>query len=101
MTRLLLILFAVFISIPASSQANEGAGLLRSDLNGALPKGLWRKQNRSEITYLLQNLPAHSDSRAMQEIKRNMLLSYYKTREITNDVTLEDAKTCSPYVYKN
>ena len=92
MTRLLLILLAVFISMPSSSHANEGAGLLRSDLNGALPKGLWRKQNRSEITYLLQNLPAHSDSRAMQEIKRDMLLSYYKTREITNDVTLKDGE---------
>jgi hypothetical protein len=92
MTRLLFILFALLISTPSFAQANEGAGLIYSDLNGALPKGLWRKQNRSEIIYLLQNLPAHSSSRAVQEIKRDMLLSYYDTSEIVNDVSVKSGK---------
>jgi hypothetical protein len=90
MIRFLLILFALLVSSPA--QANEGAGLLYRDQNGALPKGLWRKQNRSEIIFLLQNLPAYSDSRAIQDIKHNMLLSYYDVSEIVNDVKMKEGE---------
>lgn len=69
---------------------NQGAGLLYSDLDGALPKGLWWKQHRSDIIYLLQNLPASAPSRAVQEIKRNMLVSYYNTSVIANDIKRQD-----------
>ena len=66
--------------------ANEGAGLIRSDLNGAFPKALWRDQYRSEINYLLKKLPANADSRSIQVIKRNMLISLYDTSLIKNDI---------------
>ncbi len=69
-----------------SSYAQEGAGLLRSDLNGAFPKALWRDQPRSEINYLLKNLPANAPLRSIQEIKRNMLLSTYDTSLIQSDI---------------
>lgn len=107
MKYFLLISFSALLFMTAPSQAQEeiddmapesyqnpvidqGAGLLFSDLNGALPKGLWWKQNRSDIIYLLQNLPAEAPSRAFQEIKRNMLVSYYDTSVITDDIIEED-----------
>jgi hypothetical protein len=70
------------------TNAPEGAGLLVNDTEGALPKGLWRLQPRSEITYLLKTMPAEAPFRSLQEIKRNLLISTYDTGEIENDVTL-------------
>ncbi|HPD82845.1 MAG: hypothetical protein R3D88_01155 [Alphaproteobacteria bacterium] len=70
----------------------EGAGLLYSDLNGALPKSLWRDQNRSEIVYLLKNLPAHAPTRAIQDVKRNMLISYYDVSAINKDVPIQSGE---------
>ncbi len=87
-----LILLCFLSFAPSVQAADEGAGLIRSDLNGALPKGLWRNQNRSEIAYLIQNMPDHAPSRAMQTIKRNMLVSVYDTRGIINDVSAEDGR---------
>ena len=103
MIRFLALSFIAFLSTPFPAQAdltamhanmgaNEGAGLLRSDLKGALPKGLWYKQNRSEIVYMLQNLPTAGLSRAVQDIKRNMLLSYYDTSVITNDIDVKEGE---------
>lgn len=69
---------------------NEGAGLISSDQDGALPKGLWRKQYRSEINYLLRNMPANSSLRSVQQIKRNMLVSYYDASLIENDIDTKD-----------
>ena len=84
MRLFIILLIGLFISLPAS--AYEGAGLLVSDQQGALPKALWRDQPRSEIAYLLKNLPADSTMRSEQSIKRNMLLSYYDTSLIKNDI---------------
>lgn len=84
--RIFLFISAFFCLLSSPVFAKEGAGLLVSDLKGALPKALWRDQPRSEITYLLQNLPANARLRSMQEIKRNMLLSVYDTRLIDNDI---------------
>ncbi len=80
------LLLGAMLCIPLSANANEGAGLIVSDLEGALPKSLWTEQPRSEITYLLKNLPAQAPSRAMQEIKRNMLISTYNMDLIEDDV---------------
>ncbi len=91
-----LILFTALIllsfSIPSFAQEKslqEGAGLLTSDLKGALPKALWSKQPRSEITYLLKNLPADGSMRSIQKIKRDMLLSRYDTSLIDNDIDIK------------
>ncbi|HPF79133.1 MAG TPA: hypothetical protein PLF01_07570, partial [Alphaproteobacteria bacterium] len=78
------------ISFPA--KANEGAGLLHSDLNGALPKALWRGQPRSEINFLLKQLPPDASLRSIQEIKRNMLLSNYDTSLINNDIEVPEGE---------
>jgi Rps23 Pro-64 3,4-dihydroxylase Tpa1-like proline 4-hydroxylase len=86
MKHLFIFLLGLLVILPAPVSANEGAGLLFSDLNGALPKGLWRKQMRSEINFLLKNLPPDSDLKSVQEIKRNMLLSYYDTTLIVDDI---------------
>ena len=83
LTTLFTILFLCLLNTPATAQ--EGAGLLFSDLNGAFPKGMWRKQPRSEINYLLERLPADAPLRSIQVIKRNMLLSRYDTSQIIHD----------------
>lgn len=89
---------AILSSLPfqgtayANKYENEGAGLLHRDLDGALPKALWNKQPRSEIVYLLQNLPASSHLRSVQEVKRNMLLSSYDTSLIDNDMPIKDGE---------
>ena len=93
------LLFSVLVAlicfcVPVKAQektnqnAAEGAGLLVSDVNGALPKGLWRNNPRSEITYLLKTLPAEAPFKSLQKIKRNMLLSTYDTSDIDNDVEI-------------
>lgn len=84
--RLFALLLFILISTPVTANAYEGAGLIRSDLKGALPKGLWRNQYRSEISYLLKNLPAQASSRTYQDMKHKMLISTYDTRGIINDV---------------
>ncbi|MEM7618494.1 MAG: hypothetical protein AAF244_03815, partial [Pseudomonadota bacterium] len=86
----ILVAFACFC-VPAKAQGNaaEGAGLLVSDNEGALPKGMWRKNLRSEITYLLKTLPAEAPFQSLQKIKRNMLLSSYDTSGIKNDIEIE------------
>ena len=86
MIRLLTLALVLILCTPLSVHADEGAGLIHSDIDGALPKGLWRDQDRTEINYLLKNLPAYSNSRAVQRIKRNMLLSGYDTSLIKNDI---------------
>ncbi len=81
------IILSILISLlPNLGNAYEGAGLLVSDQQGALPKALWRGQPRSEIAHLMRNLPADSDMISIQRIKRNMLLSYYDTSLIENDI---------------
>lgn len=85
-----ILLICLFLS--TNAKANEGAGLLYSDLKGALPKALWRDQPRSEITYLLKNLPANAPLRSLQVIKRNMLLSVYDTRLIKNDIDIKSGQ---------
>lgn len=87
---LLFSLILVCLSLPAT--ANEGVGLISGDINGALPKGLWRKQPRSEINFLLKNMPADGPSRSIQTIKRNMLLSNYDTSLIDNDIEIKDGE---------
>lgn len=82
---LLAILALCLVPSPASAY-EEGAGLLRSDREGALPKTLWSKQPRSEIGYLLKNLPADAPLRSLQQIKVNTLLSVYDLSEIKNDI---------------
>ena len=93
MRLLLSTLFAFFIfCVPLKAQdsgAGEGVGLLVSDVEGALPKGLWRNQSRTEITYLLENMPPSAPFRSLQEIKRNMMLSTYDTGSIKNDISIE------------
>lgn len=64
---------------------NEGAGLIFSDLQGALPKALWRDQNRSEIISLINSLPNESTRTSFQQIKKNLLLSAYESSLIKND----------------
>jgi len=86
------LLLFVCLFIPIKAQAYEGAGLLYSDLKGALPKALWRDQPRSEIVYLLKNLPANSSLKSLQTIKRNMLLSVYETSLIKNDIEIKDGE---------
>lgn len=63
----------------------EGAGLIFSDLQGALPKALWRDQNRSEIITLIRSLPNESTRTSIQQIKKNMLLSAYESSLIKED----------------
>ena len=70
--------------------AYEGSGTLYKDTQGALPKSLWRDQPRSEILFLLEELPASSPYRNVQLIKKNMLLSQYDTSLINNDVSPDD-----------
>ena len=95
--RLLLSTFIAFtcLCVPVQAQdvitsnAAEGAGLLISDVDGALPKGMWRTNPRSEITYLLKTLPAEAPFKSLQQIKRNMLISTYDTSAIDNDVAIK------------
>ncbi len=78
--------------VPVNAQtinASEGAGLLINDSQGALPKGLWRNNPRSEIIYLLKNLPDEAPFKSLQEIKRSMLISTYDTSDIDNDISFE------------
>lgn len=91
----LLLATATLCILPHSAMAqtpNEGAGLLVSDVDGALPKALWAKQPRSEITYLLKNLPANAPFQSMQQIKRAMLLSNYDLSLIEEDKTLSSGE---------
>ena len=83
------LLIAALLTFAAPAKAGEGIGLISSDQDGALPKSLWRNQPRSEINYLLKNLPADSSLRSVQEIKRNMLLSYYDATSIKNDIEVK------------
>lgn len=92
MRFLCLSLISLCLFLVPKAQANEGAGLLYSDLDGAFPKALWRNQPRSEINYLLKNLPAYTSLRSLQSIKRNMLLSVYDTSLIKNDIEINDGK---------
>ena len=78
------------IEIPESITAQESAGLLYSDLQGALPKSLWRGQPRSEITYLLKRLPATSPNTGIQRLKKRLLLSVTDTTLIDNDIPIEN-----------
>lgn len=92
--RLILSTCIAFICfcVPVNAQtinASEGAGLLVSDSQGALPKGLWRNNPRSEIIYLLKNLPDEAPFKSLQEIKRNMLISTYDTSDIDNDISFK------------
>lgn len=70
----------------------EAAGLISSDLNGAFPKSVWKNQPRSEVQFLLQNMRTNSDNRALQEIKRQFLISQGDTRLIKNDIKIEHYK---------
>ncbi|MEM6811914.1 MAG: hypothetical protein AAF549_05540 [Pseudomonadota bacterium] len=83
--------FLIFC-LPVSAQKNiadEGEGILVKDTEGALPKGLWIDQPRSEITALLKSIPADAPFKSMQTIKRNLMLSTYDTSLIDNDVSIE------------
>ena len=85
--RLTLLVLTILCFMPAVANAyEEGAGLIHKDSEGALPKSLWYNQNRSEIAYLLQNLPADAPLRSLQQIKADMLLSVYDTTVIKNDI---------------
>jgi len=101
MKSLLLItalLFSLYIDVtptyaakqtaPTNPTINEGAGLLISDVDGALPRGLWRNQSRLEITGLLKNMPTIAPLSSLQKIKRNMLISTYDTSDIKEDIKL-------------
>lgn len=90
--RLLFVLSLFLLISSPLAYANEGAGLISSDLNGALPKALWRDQQRSEINYLLKHLPPDADSRSLQKIKHNMLISVYDTSLIKNDIEPKDGE---------
>lgn len=80
---LILLICLLWIS-PA--RANEGAGLLSGDLDGALPKDLWEDQPRSKIIEALQKLSVTSPYKSVQAIKRDMLLSTYDVSDIEDDV---------------
>jgi hypothetical protein len=71
-------------------QANEGAGILSSDAEGALPKNLWDGQKRSEIIKAIQALPITSPLNSVQQIKRDMLISTYDLRKVKNDIPAEE-----------
>ena len=92
MHKIIIILLLCLFVAPSAGHANEGAGLLVSDRHGAFPKALWRGQPRSEITYLLKNLPADAPMRSIQNIKRNMLLSTYDTSLIDNDIEIKSGE---------
>lgn len=88
MRLLLSFLLSMLFITPAL--ADEGAGLLVSDLNGALPKNLWADQKRSEIIKGLRGLRVESDLESVQTIKRNMLISTYDVSVIENDIPVTD-----------
>lgn len=81
-----LILMIPTFDAKAQNISIEGYGLISSDLEGAMPKGLWHKQPRSEILALMREMPAGGTLRSAQMIKRNMLLSTYDTGGIKNDI---------------
>ena len=64
----------------------ESSGLLSSDLQGAFPKAVWKDQPRSEVQYLLENMPTNGTNRSIQELKRKFLISQGDTRLIKNDI---------------
>ena len=89
MRRFLTLTLVALLALTTPAIAGEGIGLISSDQDGALPKSLWRDQSRSEINFLLKNLPADSSLRSVQKIKRNMLLSYYDATSIKNDIEVK------------
>lgn len=72
--------------------ARESSGLISSDLQGAFPKSLWKSQPRSEVQFLLENMPANSSDKAIQKLKREFLISQADTRLIKNDIQKEQYK---------
>lgn len=84
MRILLIILCSMIGTFPA--YANEGAGLITRDVDGALPKTLWEEQKRSDIVTTIKQLIVDSPYKTVQQIKRNLLLSSYDTKNIKNDI---------------
>lgn len=76
----------------APNYARESSGLLSSDLQGAFPKAMWKGQPRSEVQYLLENMPAKGTHRSVQELKRKFLISQGDTRLINNDIKISNYK---------
>ena len=79
-------------SPPNDINALESAGLIYSDVQGALPKSLWRGQPRSEITYLLKNLPTTSPNIGIQRLKKRLLLSVTDSTLIENDIPIQNGQ---------
>ncbi|NQZ13603.1 MAG: hypothetical protein HRT94_02095 [Alphaproteobacteria bacterium] len=78
--------------IQASEKPNyvrESYGLLRSDIQGAFPKGMWKGQRRSEAQFLLSAMPANGTDRTLQQMKRAFLLSHADTSLLKNDAKKE------------
>ena len=96
MPFIILSLFIFFIeigSVCAQDHKNrDSIGLLSSDLDGAFPKSLWKNQPQSEIQFLLSKLPAHGTNRALQQIKKRLLLSQTDTSLIEQDMAPEHAQ---------
>lgn len=100
-----LLLTLMLLALPALAHAEEDApqrnipnydlesvGLLSSDLQGAFPKSIWKNQPRSEVQFMLENMPTNSTIRELQEMKREFLLSRADTRLIKNDIKIKHYK---------
>lgn len=64
----------------------ESAGTMSNVREGALGKGLWKDQKRSDILALLENLPARHKMLSLQRLKKNLLLSVTSADLIENDI---------------
>lgn len=64
----------------------ESTGTMSSEKDGALEKGLWNGQNRSEIEFLLQRLPETQALRSVLMLQKRLLLSKTDATLINNDI---------------
>lgn len=64
----------------------ESTGVLSNAKQGALEKGLWRGQKRSEIEESLQKLPSRFDLRAALSLQRRLLLTRADTSLMIDDI---------------
>ena len=64
----------------------ESTGTLSSAKAGALEKTLWKDQKRSDIEFLLLNLPTRIELRSVLDLQRRLLLSATDSALIDNDI---------------
>ncbi len=72
---------------PAVDWGNvESTGTMSSEKDGALEKGLWNGQNRSDIEFLLRHLPDVQPLRTALMLQKRLLLSKTDATLINNDI---------------